>query len=114
MALPFVAFQIAATGRRKAFDRQLPDVLAEGQPEVPERLKHSLDEPFFGRPDRAIEHDEDIEIYINGVFAAKEAGFVTSYQPLPITPAARALLKPGATITIAAHCREMRRSFNCK
>jgi Domain of unknown function (DUF4965)/Domain of unknown function (DUF5127)/Domain of unknown function (DUF1793)/Domain of unknown function (DUF4964) len=51
-------------------------------------------------------HDEDVEIYVNGVRAAAEAGFGTTYMPLPITPAALALLKPGATVTIAVHCHQ--------
>ena len=51
-------------------------------------------------------HDEDVEIYINGVLVAHEAGYVTSYEPMEMTPAGRAMLKPGATITIAAHCHQ--------
>lgn len=51
-------------------------------------------------------HDEDIDIYVNGVFAAKEAGYVNGYEPLAISDKARALLKPGATVTIAAHCHQ--------
>ena len=51
-------------------------------------------------------HDEDIEIYIDGVLVAHEEGYVTSYVPLEMTAAGRALLKPGATVTIAAHCHQ--------
>jgi hypothetical protein len=51
-------------------------------------------------------HDEDIEIYVNGVLAAAEAGFTTSYVPLEIRPAARALLRPGSKVTLAAHCHQ--------
>lgn len=51
-------------------------------------------------------HDEDAQIYVNGVLAAGSPGFVTSYDTLPIKPAALALLKPGATITLAVHCRQ--------
>ena len=51
-------------------------------------------------------HDEDVEIYINGVLAGSENGFVTSYTPIPISQEARALLKPGAKITITAHCHQ--------
>jgi hypothetical protein len=51
-------------------------------------------------------HDEDIEIYIDGVEVAHEAGYITSYEPLEMSPAGRALLKPGATVTIAAHCHQ--------
>lgn len=51
-------------------------------------------------------HDEDVEIYVNGILAASAPGFITSYDVLPIKPAALALLKPGATITLAAHCHQ--------
>jgi len=51
-------------------------------------------------------HDEDVDIYINGVFAAREGGYNNSYEALEIEPAARALLKPGATITLAAHVHQ--------
>ena len=51
-------------------------------------------------------HDEDVEVYINGVFAASEPSFVTSYSVLGISPAALKLLKPGAAITLAAHCHQ--------
>ena len=51
-------------------------------------------------------HDEDVEVYVNGVLAAIEAGYVNKYQPLEIGEAARAVLKPGATVTIAAHCHQ--------
>ena len=51
-------------------------------------------------------HDEDVEIYVKGVLAGSAPGFFTSYDTLPVTPAAKALLKPGATITLAAHCHQ--------
>ena len=51
-------------------------------------------------------HDEDVEIYINGILAGSESGFINSYDCLDITPAALLLLKPGAKITLAAHCHQ--------
>lgn len=51
-------------------------------------------------------HDEDIEIYINGVEVAHEAGYITTYEPMEMSAAGRAMLKPGATVTIAAHCHQ--------
>ena len=51
-------------------------------------------------------HDEDVEIYVNGVLAASAAGFVTSYDVLPIKSVALNLLKPGAKITLAVHCHQ--------
>ena len=71
-------------------------------------IRRSFTMPAGGNPHLAALtfHDEDIEIYLNGVLAAAEGGFVTSYETLDLSPAALALLKPGATITIAAHCHQ--------
>lgn len=51
-------------------------------------------------------HDEDVEVYIDGVLAMSEAGYQNEYRPFEISPAARRLLKPGATITLAVHCHQ--------
>ena len=51
-------------------------------------------------------HDEDVEIYVNGIQAAQASGFITDYETLPVQTAARALLKPGDRITLAAHCHQ--------
>ena len=51
-------------------------------------------------------HDEDVEIYVNGVLAASEAGYTTTYGTLEPSPASRALLQPGASITLAVHCHQ--------
>jgi hypothetical protein len=53
-----------------------------------------------------IYHDEDIEVYVNGMLGAQEAAFVNAYQPMEIRNSAKAILKPGAKITIAAHCHQ--------
>ena len=52
-----------------------------------------------------VHHDEDVEIFLNGVLATKAARFTTGYEPLAITPEARAALVAGAN-TIAIHCRQ--------
>jgi hypothetical protein len=51
-------------------------------------------------------HDEDVEIYVNGELAGSEDGFTTGYVPLEISPAAKALLKPGARLVLAVHCHQ--------
>jgi len=51
-------------------------------------------------------HDEDMEVYVNGVLACTEAGYMNGYIPFDILPAALKLLKPGATITLAVHCHQ--------
>lgn len=50
-------------------------------------------------------HDEDTEVYINGVLAAKVTGFTTGYEEIELPPAARAALKPGKNI-LAVHCHQ--------
>lgn len=49
-------------------------------------------------------HNRDAEIYINGILAATETGATPYYELVEINPAVLALLKPGAQITLAAHC----------
>lgn len=53
-----------------------------------------------------VDHDEDVEIYVNGVLAATESGYTTEYVPLEIRPAALQEMHPGATILLAAHCHQ--------
>jgi hypothetical protein len=50
-------------------------------------------------------HDEDAEIYFNGVLAAKTSGFSTSYDAVPLTTAGKSALKPGKNL-IAVHCHQ--------
>jgi hypothetical protein len=52
-----------------------------------------------------IHHDEDAEVYLNGVLAARVRGFVTDYLEVPIRAEARATLKPGKN-RLAVHCKQ--------
>ncbi len=51
-------------------------------------------------------HDEDVEIYVNGILAAAEGGFTTSYVTLEISREARAAMKPSAKVMVAVHCHQ--------
>jgi Domain of unknown function (DUF4965)/Domain of unknown function (DUF5127)/Domain of unknown function (DUF1793)/Domain of unknown function (DUF4964) len=50
-------------------------------------------------------HDEDAEIYLNGVLAVRVTGYTTDYETIPIAPAALAVLKPGKNV-MAIHCHQ--------
>ena len=51
-------------------------------------------------------HDEDCEIYINGVLAAEAKGFSTSYVMLPMNDAGKAALVQNGKNVIAIHCHQ--------
>lgn len=52
-----------------------------------------------------LHHDEDTEVYINGLLALKASGFNSDYDVFPLTSEGRAALKPGKNL-IALHCHQ--------
>jgi Glycosyl hydrolases family 2/Glycosyl hydrolases family 2, sugar binding domain/Glycosyl hydrolases family 2, TIM barrel domain len=50
-------------------------------------------------------HDEDLQVYLNGVLAAQLPGFIEQYEQFDLRPEAVAALKPG-TNTLAVHCHQ--------
>lgn len=50
-----------------------------------------------------VHHDDDAQIYINGVLVADPSGWSTSYDAMPLSETAKAALKPGKNL-IAVHC----------
>jgi hypothetical protein len=53
-----------------------------------------------------LHHDEDVEVYLNGVQAIRVGGFTGDYEAFPISKAALATLRPGGRVSIAVHCRQ--------
>ncbi len=56
-------------------------------------------------PRLLMHHDEDAEVFINGVRAAKVTGFTTEYEEVEIDSKARATMKPGRNV-IAIYCKQ--------
>ena len=52
-----------------------------------------------------LHHDEDVEVYLNGVLAAKLAGYGTAYKDVPISEPARKTVRPGVNV-LAVSCRQ--------
>ncbi len=53
-----------------------------------------------------IHHDEDCEVYINGVWAVSLTGWTTGYITVPIGSSAYNALRSNALNTIAIHCKQ--------
>jgi hypothetical protein len=52
-----------------------------------------------------LHHDEDVQVYLNGVPAFREGSFLTSYDDVEMTADALASLKRGRNV-LAVHCRQ--------
>jgi hypothetical protein len=75
-------------------------------PDIWLRREIALPETTYKNLQLFVDHDEDVEVYFNGILAATAQGFTTDYIPLDIRPSALALLQPGAKITLAVHCHQ--------
>jgi hypothetical protein len=52
-----------------------------------------------------IHHDENAQVYINGVLAGRVSGYSTDYEEIALTPEGQKALKAGKN-TIAVHCHQ--------
>jgi formylglycine-generating enzyme required for sulfatase activity/tetratricopeptide (TPR) repeat protein len=53
-----------------------------------------------------VAHDDDAEVYINGVLALKVPGVTGGYEEMPLSAEARKALKPGKNV-FAVHCHNV-------
>ena len=74
-------------------------------PDIWTRTKFELVAAPDGEVLLTIFHDEDAEIYLNGVLAAKVTGFTTDFVEVPISTEASKSLKTGVN-TMAIHCKQ--------
>jgi hypothetical protein len=56
-------------------------------------------------PMLVVHHDEDVEVYVNGVLALRAGGYSTDYELAAMTPEGRAALRPGRNV-FAVHCHQ--------
>ena len=70
------------------------------------RREATLPSNSFPDPYLMIYHDEDAEVYLDGVLAARLAKHNAGYEEAPIAPEALALLKPGKKVVLAVHCHQ--------
>jgi hypothetical protein len=69
------------------------------------RREFTIPEGALGDLQLRIHHDEDAQVWLNGVSAAKLGGFTTEYEEVEIDPKARAALKPGKNV-LAVRCKQ--------
>jgi hypothetical protein len=74
-------------------------------PDIWLRREFDLPDAKFASLQFRVHHDEDVEIYVNGVLACKLKGFQGEYEERPMTPEGKAALKPGQNL-LAVHCKQ--------
>lgn len=57
-------------------------------------------------PMLSLHHDEDAEVYINGVLAASVKGYTSGYVLVPVSEKAAEVLRKEKSVTLAVHCHQ--------
>jgi hypothetical protein len=74
-------------------------------PDIWLRRTFEIKEKPAGELRLRIHHDEDAEVYLNGVLIKKVAGYTAEYASLRLSREAQQVLKTG-TNTLSVHCRQ--------
>lgn len=69
------------------------------------RREFLLPKRFYKHPQLRMHHDDDVEVYINGVLAFKGGRWTSDYDDFPMSPEAVRALIPGKNV-IAIHCHQ--------
>ncbi len=70
------------------------------------RREFTMPAPPPGELKVRIVHDEDADVYLNGIPAGTVSGFSPEFVTLPISKEARATIKPGGKTVLAVHCHQ--------
>jgi hypothetical protein len=76
-------------------------------PDIWARREFQLTGPITPNLHLLVHHDDDVEIYINGVKATSLSNYTTGYEAFTISKGAMATLKPGVN-HLAVHCHQIR------
>ena len=70
-------------------------------------LRRTIELPAapMAAPQWCVHHDEDVEVFVDGKPALQLKRYTTSYQFVPVSAEAKALLTPGKHV-LAVHCRQ--------
>lgn len=74
-------------------------------PDIWLRREFELPKDFCGTPVLRIHHDEDAQVYVNGLLAAELSGYTSDYEDVDLAPDVAATLRPGRNV-LAIHCRQ--------
>jgi len=94
----------APFGREEAPIARRPNTVWSGA-DIWLRREFTIPAGRFGDVALRLHHDEDTEVYINGVLAAKVGGYNAAYESFDVEPEAQAALRPGKN-ALAVHCHQ--------